>query len=298
MARGAIRVGGQNAFAHFLCFGEGGLGIRHPIRTRQLIVAMTHRRHDDFVIRLQLQRLLVQLPRLEHSFLGELEEFVHGARRELPRFEVLGTALPELRVVAHHQLGLQGHDDVAGDLVLHLENVLDLSVVTFGPEMAGVGGIDQLRGDAHPVAAAPDTAFEHELHAEFGGDILHADGFTFVRKRRVPRDDGEAWNFRQRGDDVFGDAIGKVFLLGVARHVGERQHGDRRLVGKRRRILRARLRGPAGRAALGPVVDANRLGDVLEFVLAAIFEADVDFCLRVLVRGGAKGDAAGRGDLL
>ena len=40
-------------------------------------------------------------------------------------------------------------------------------------------------------------------------------------------------SFDSAGDDVLADAVAEVFLLRVAAHVLERQHGNGRLVGKR-----------------------------------------------------------------
>ena len=37
---------------------------------------------------------------------------------------------------------------------------------------------------------------------------------------------------RQRRNDFFDHAVGEVLLLGIAAHVLERQHGDRRFVGQ------------------------------------------------------------------
>ena len=47
-------------------------------------------------------------------------------------------------------------------------------------------------------------------------------------------------NLRKVGDDVLGNAVGEIFLLGVAGHVGERQHGNNR---KHRLWLCRRSRG-------------------------------------------------------
>jgi hypothetical protein len=35
-------------------------------------------------------------------------------------------------------------------------------------------------------------------------------------------------NFGEQVQDLFGQAVGEVFIVGVAAHVGERQHGDGR----------------------------------------------------------------------
>ena len=37
-------------------------------------------------------------------------------------------------------------------------------------------GVDQLRGDAHPVAGFAHRAFEDIADAEFAPDLLHIDG--------------------------------------------------------------------------------------------------------------------------
>src|SRR5438105_5676615 len=47
------------------------------------------------------------------------------------------------------QRGLDRRGDTRRDVVLHRENVSQISVVTLGPEMGTGGGIDQLAGDAH-----------------------------------------------------------------------------------------------------------------------------------------------------
>ena len=76
---------------------------------------------------------------------------------------------------------------------------------------------------------------------------------------------------RQRGDDVLDHAVGEIFLLRVAAHIGERQHRDRRLVGQRqRRCERGRLLG--GGADVANPVDPHRPGDVLDLLLAQILE--------------------------
>src|SRR4029077_9168310 len=48
---------------------------------------------------------------------------------------------------------------------------------------------------------------------------------------RIARDDKEASELRQGSDDVFGDAVAKVLLLGIAAHVLKRKDCNGQLVG-------------------------------------------------------------------
>ena len=84
-------------------------------------------------------------------------------------------------------------------------------------------------------ARFPHTAFEDVAHAEAPPDLADVDVLAFEGERGIARDDEELRELRQRRDDVFRDAVGEIFLLRVAAHVGEGQHGDRGLAGQRRR---------------------------------------------------------------
>ena len=85
-------------------------------------------------------------------------------------------------------------------------------------------GLYQLRGDAQPIAALADAAFEHVAHAKFACHLLHVDGAALVGEAAVARDDEEPPDLRQSGDDLLDHSIGEIFLLWIAAHVLERQH--------------------------------------------------------------------------
>ena len=75
----------------------------------------------------------------------------------------------------------RGHDGL-GDLVLHGEDVGDFAVVAFCPDVAAIGDIVQLRGDAHAAAALSNAALEHIADAKLFADLLHVDGFALVQE--------------------------------------------------------------------------------------------------------------------
>ncbi len=124
-----------------------------------------------------------------------------------------------------------GPDDAGRDLVLQVEDIRHSAVEAVRPEMRAGGGVDELTGDPQAVARLANAAFQHVAHAEFAADLLYVDGAALVGEARIPRDHEELPEPRQRRNDVLDHAVGEVFLLRVARHVDEGQHGDRRLVG-------------------------------------------------------------------
>jgi len=84
-----------------------------------------------------------------------------------------------------------------------------------------------------------DAAFHHVTHAQFAADLLDVRRAPFVSEARIARDHEQPAHVTQCGDDVLDDAVREVLLLRVIAHVLEGQHGDRRLVRKRRTVRAA-----------------------------------------------------------
>ncbi len=95
--------------------------------------------------------------------------------------------------------------------------------------------IDQLGVDPAAVFRALDTALEYIAHAEFLRDLAYRHRFTLVGERRVARAHEKLRDLGQHRDDAVGHSVDEVILLGVSRHVVERQHRNRRLVRQRER---------------------------------------------------------------
>src|SRR5262245_18527744 len=82
---------------------------------------------------------------------------------------------------------------------------------------------------------------------------------------------------RQGGDDVFREAVSEVFLIRVAAHILEGQHGNRRSVGK----CRTQVRGSPFGVYLHSI-DPYWPCDVFELLLAQILESEIQLATRVL----------------
>lgn len=88
-------------------------------------------------------------------------------------------------------LGLNRGNDVSCDFVLKVEDIGQLAVIAFRPDVPAGGAVDQQRRHSDPVAGFTDTAFQHVPHTQLVGHPLHINVLAFVGKGRVPGDDEE-----------------------------------------------------------------------------------------------------------
>jgi len=100
-------------------------------------------------------------------------------------------------------------------------------------------GVDQLRSHANPVGNLANASLKHVADTEFPADPLDVHRLPLIGKTGVARDHEQAMVPRQRRDDVFHHAVGKIILLWVAAYILERQHGDRWFVRKSKRLRRS-----------------------------------------------------------
>ena len=117
------------------------------------------------------------------------------------------------RFFARTQLDLERSNDLLRQLVLHREDIRELAIKAVGPDVRAARGIDELAGNAHPVARLADAAFQHVTHAEVAADLLHVDRLALVGKARVACDHVQLRQLRRIGDDVLADTVGKILLL-------------------------------------------------------------------------------------
>src|ERR1700722_280686 len=92
--------------------------------------------------------------------------------------------------------------------------------------MRAVGRVDQLRRHAHARAAASHAAFEYVVYSQNVADLANVLVFAFKGEGGGSGDHFQAGNLRQNIGDLFGKAVGEIFILRVAADVVEGQHDD------------------------------------------------------------------------
>ena len=113
-----------------------------------------------------------------------------------------------------------------------------LALVGLRPDVLAVRRAHQLHTDAQHVAALAHAAQQHVGHAELGGDRAHVFVLALERECRRARDDPQVAAARQAIDQFLRQAVGEILLVALLAQVGERQHGDRLVLGRRRQRRR------------------------------------------------------------
>jgi hypothetical protein len=144
--------------------------------------------------------------------------------------------------------------------------------------------INQLRRDPQVLANPPNAALHDVAYAEFPSDLLDICGLTLVGESRSARDDPQAADARERCDNVLGETVSKKLLFGIDAHVDERQHGNRRFVGKGEDGLR-RL------TIRSQTVYPHRFRNIFELLLAEVIKSELHLATDMIEDGSRYKDA-------
>ena len=112
------------------------------------------------------------------------------------------------------------------DLVLDGEDLAQLAIVLFRPELKAGLRLGEAHRDAQPVAGFPHAAFEQAADSQPLADFRNPEPARSV-KRRGPRDHAQSRNPAERVDHLFGHPVAEILLVLLGAQVGEGQHCDR-----------------------------------------------------------------------
>ena len=99
---------------------------------------------------------------------------------------------------------------------MQLEQVRNVLLEAFGPEMRAGRRVDELRVDPHPVLIALHRAFEDVANAKFLADLLGVGGPALICARRGAGDHEAVTDVRQVRSQVVGDAVYEIVVARIA----------------------------------------------------------------------------------
>ena len=187
-------------------------------------MAPTDQSRGRRVVRVDLQCLSSEDDRLAKTLFGEAIALRQRPQIVVVGVEAFGRLARSALDLRQPQPRFDRTDDAGGDLILQVKDVIERAIETVGPDVIAGDRVDQLPGDAHPVAGFAYRAFEQIAHAQFARHLLHVDRFAFVEKARIACDHKQPGQPGNRRRDLLDHAIRKILLLRVARHVLKRQH--------------------------------------------------------------------------
>ena len=162
---------------------------------------------------------------------------------------------------------------VVCDLGLDREHLLERAIEALRPAVMARGHLHQLHGDPQVIVRLAHAAFEQCPHSQRPPDLAHVRTRAAVLEGGRSRRHAQAFDLRQRVDQLLRQPLAEVILIAPRAHVGERQHRNR---GKlfHRRCLEGWRRG------LRPRHVARQRRD--ELVALAVARLDVLRLLRVI----------------
>ncbi len=198
-----------------------------------------------------------------------------------------------LRFAERH---LQCRHDLLRDVVLDFEDIGKFPIVTLGPDVAAARSVNQLGGDPNPISGLANAAFESEPDAELAAYLRDVERLVLVDECRIARDDEQAGDLAEIGDDVLGDSITEILLISIAAHVVEGEHDDRWPVRQRFLQLNGTVVGRRGVAQ--PTPNPHRTIDILHLLFSKILEPEFEAIAHLVMNGPGNVDAARIGHCL
>src|SRR5215213_8055037 len=134
---------------------------------------------------------------------------------------------PDASALVHRKLGFQCGGNLQSHVGLDREDVVELTVVSFGPYMPVVSGIDELGDDAHTIAGPTYAPLEQGADLQRRPDLPQTLLAGLERHYGRAGNDLQGANLRKLRNHVFGDAVGKELVLRIGAEIPERKHGNR-----------------------------------------------------------------------
>jgi hypothetical protein len=120
--------------------------------------------------------------------------------------------------------------DLAGDVVLDGEDVIELTVVARRPHVLFRAGVDELGGDANPGARLPHAALQCHASPEGAADLEGCLVAVLVVHRGGAGDDPQIPDVGEPLDQLFGHAVREIAIIRVGTDVGERENDNAQAV--------------------------------------------------------------------
>src|SRR5438552_1840820 len=121
--------------------------------------------------------------------------------------------------------GVKLLSDFLCDLTLDCEDVVQVAIVLFRPDMGVGASVDQLRIDMKPAAGLACATLQHVRYAKRVSDLAGILFATILHNTRAA-DHLEIGNFRQLGQNVVLETIGKIGVLRILIETLKRQHSN------------------------------------------------------------------------
>ena len=146
------------------------------------------------------------------------------AQERVVDFDVI--AIERMSVAIGLYPGADGCGNRARHVVVNHGNILQLAIVTLGPDSSIGAGLNQVYGEANSGLRSTYAALDRVCDAESLGQSAWIPEVVLEMMGRLGRNHEERAEAGELGDDVLGDAFGEVLLPRVLTEIPERKNSD------------------------------------------------------------------------
>src|SRR5438034_3080578 len=149
-------------------------------------------------MRIEFYRSLEHLSGKLYALARPLLEELPCTKIKLVCLHVLRRRFKETALLALGERETQRFNDTAGNFILDREDVFDLSVEPLRPQVITVPRVDELHGDADPVASLSNAAFKKRLHTQSSSNLARIDACSTKCEAGCSSRDVECPDFGKR----------------------------------------------------------------------------------------------------
>src|SRR6266498_5216801 len=150
---------------------------------------------------------------------------VIGARIKIESNEIAGRAALNGQFLSGCNFGMKLLGDFLRDLTLDCEQVIQIAVVLFDPDVGISPRVDQLRVQMKMRTGPADAALQNVRYPQLVTDLTEI-SFATVIHHAGPADDFEIGDLRQLGQNVVLNTVGKGWVLFLLAQVFKWQYGN------------------------------------------------------------------------
>lgn len=116
--------------------------------------------------------------------------------------------------------------DGGRNILLHREQISELSVICLRPDGLAVERVVQLSQNPKALSGSPDTAFDHGLHPKPPAYLPNINPFPLELKRGCARNNLQTGNPRKGVGEFIGQSVAEEFVLFRGSPIRKGQHSN------------------------------------------------------------------------
>src|SRR6476620_9617462 len=200
---------------------------RLPPPPTEIDISVSQARPGGSKFRIDFNRPFEHLSRELHVLTRPFMKVLTSPKIQFVRFDIRRGWLQEAEFLAFSKRQASRFQNASGDFVLDCEDIFNLSIKAFRPELVPVARVNELDADADALSSFSDTAVKKRLNAKTLPDLARIQADSAKCEAGCSGRNVETADLTEGVEDFFCNTITEVFLVAFRAEICERQDSDR-----------------------------------------------------------------------